>query len=93
MRGHVSFCRCHSDLYYDFGCSFDYHCVFVDEDQEFGHKNKAMFLNQETNKQRKQDIAQKIWEITMRKFKKRTKQKSAPVIKTHSATTTYTPTY
>ena len=92
MRGHFSFCRCHSDLYYDFGCSFDYHCVFVDEDQEFGHKNKAMFLNQQTNKQ-KQDIAQKIWEITMRKFKKRTKQKSAPVIKTHSATTTYTPTY
>ena len=64
----------------------------MDEDQEFGHKNKAMFLNQQTNKQ-KQDIAQKIWEITMRKFKKRTKQKSAPVIKTHSATTTYTPTY
>jgi len=64
----------------------------VDEDQEFGHKNKTMFLNQQTNKQ-KQDIAQKIWEITMRKFKKRTKQKSAPVIKTHSATTTYTPTY
>ena len=62
----------------------------MDEDQEFGHKNKAMFLNQQTNKQ---DIAQKIWEITMRKFKKRTKQKSAPVIKTHSATTTYTPTY
>ena len=92
MRGHVSFCRCHSDLYYDFGCSFDYHCVFVDEDQEFGHKNKAMFLNQQTNKQT-QDIAQKIWEITMRKFEKRTKQKSAPVIKTHSATTTYTPTY
>ena len=64
----------------------------MDEDQEFGHKNKAMFLKKQTNKQ-KQDIAQKIWEITMRKFKKRTKQKSAPVIKTHSATTTYTPTY
>ena len=51
MRGHVSFCWCHSDLYYDFGCSFDYHCVSVDEDQEFGHENKAMFLNQQTNKQ------------------------------------------
>ena len=65
----------------------------MDEDQEFGHKNKAMFLNQQTKNKQKQDIAQKIWEITMRKFKKRTKQKSAPVIKTHSATTTYTPTY
>ena len=63
----------------------------MDEDQEFGHKNKAMFLNQQTNKH-KQDIAQKIWE-SLRKFKKRTKQKSAPVIKTHSATITYTPTY
>ena len=25
----------------------------MDEDQEFGHKNKAMFLNQQTNKQTK----------------------------------------
>merc|ERR1712129_581812 len=78
----ISFCRCHSDLHYDFGCSFDYHCVFVDEDQEFGHKNKAMFL--ETNKQtntKHEKIAQTIWEHQNEDIKEKKTKVRYPVIK------------